>query len=536
MKRIKIFSFFLLCLIISSGLTGCYLPLIKKEVTVPLFEKDETTVLQTALAKYQNAKIIEFSAKSSLEIESKGQDLSFINKNNFSQLYSFLDRYSPNVLGIDNSGLMPETKSSPAAIPQKITIDYDVDVQGDLSDPNNVKTKLQAKITVKMEGMSFDLAFDVVGIANDAYIRLTTIPEPLTAFLDQSGIEFKNVWWKLSQKDIDDIGDDLALSDDDSKKIQEALNKEEKLNENLKKALSQCHNLNFKSRERDTVINDKKHYNYLMEIDKKGFEKCAFSIMDVLDINKVEEDQADEFEGFGKTIDNALEALKENWINLQINKKTLEPKRFDSLFIFESDNASIGSQAEKATVKLKVNGEIKSLGQAVYIEAPQNAKSMKEEIGKQLEDARSKARDAKRISDAKQMAVITSLYLMENDKCPENIETINRENYSPFSYPAPSDASVCPLDASYRYHSDGKKCFIDFCLEGQAGSTQAGWNYIDEEGIILTLSDQDNDGLSDEEEKKYGSDPNKPDTDNDGYNDGSEVRNGYNPNGSGKLK
>ncbi len=72
-------------------------------------------------------------------------------------------------------------------------------------------------------------------------------------------------------------------------------------------------------------------------------------------------------------------------------------------------------------------------------------------------------------------------------------------------------------------------------------------------------TDQDLDGLSDEEEKKLGTNPSNPDTDSDGlldsdevnifhtnplkadtdtdgFKDGAEVRSGYNPLGSGKLK
>lgn len=49
------------------------------------------------------------------------------------------------------------------------------------------------------------------------------------------------------------------------------------------------------------------------------------------------------------------------------------------------------------------------------------------------------------------------------------------------------------------------------------------------------LQDTDNDGLSDDNEAKYGCDLNNPDTDGDGYLDGDEVKNGYNPNGEGKL-
>lgn len=53
--------------------------------------------------------------------------------------------------------------------------------------------------------------------------------------------------------------------------------------------------------------------------------------------------------------------------------------------------------------------------------------------------------------------------------------------------------------------------------------------------IIPVTIDSDNDGLTDNEETQYGTDPKNPDTDGDGYKDGDEVKNGYNPAGPGKL-
>ncbi|EKD43237.1 MAG: hypothetical protein ACD_72C00398G0002 [uncultured bacterium] len=50
-------------------------------------------------------------------------------------------------------------------------------------------------------------------------------------------------------------------------------------------------------------------------------------------------------------------------------------------------------------------------------------------------------------------------------------------------------------------------------------------------------SDTDSDGLTDSTEVNiYKTNPLKADTDGDGYPDGEEVRRGYNPSGSGKLK
>lgn len=44
-----------------------------------------------------------------------------------------------------------------------------------------------------------------------------------------------------------------------------------------------------------------------------------------------------------------------------------------------------------------------------------------------------------------------------------------------------------------------------------------------------TSVDTDHDGLTDAQERVYGTDPHNPDTDGDGYKDGEEVKNGYSP-------
>ncbi len=51
----------------------------------------------------------------------------------------------------------------------------------------------------------------------------------------------------------------------------------------------------------------------------------------------------------------------------------------------------------------------------------------------------------------------------------------------------------------------------------------------------LSKIDTDGDGLSDQAEADYGTDPRRADTDGDGYRDKEEIENGYNPAGPGKL-
>lgn len=48
-------------------------------------------------------------------------------------------------------------------------------------------------------------------------------------------------------------------------------------------------------------------------------------------------------------------------------------------------------------------------------------------------------------------------------------------------------------------------------------------------------ADPDGDALTNQEEAKYGTDPNNPDSDGDTFKDGAEVEKGFNPLGAGKL-
>lgn len=49
----------------------------------------------------------------------------------------------------------------------------------------------------------------------------------------------------------------------------------------------------------------------------------------------------------------------------------------------------------------------------------------------------------------------------------------------------------------------------------------------------VLLLDNDGDGLTDEMENRFGTDPNNPDSDNDGFSDSQEIANNYNPLGEG---
>lgn len=63
-----------------------------------------------------------------------------------------------------------------------------------------------------------------------------------------------------------------------------------------------------------------------------------------------------------------------------------------------------------------------------------------------------------------------------------------------------------------------------------------GEQFLQDSGFSEGLGiDGDKDGLNDDKESRYGSDPIKPDSDGDGFKDGEEVNRGFNPAGPGRL-
>jgi len=120
----------------------------------------------------------------------------------------------------------------------------------------------------------------------------------------------------------------------------------------------------------------------------------------------------------------------------------------------------------------------------------------------------------------------------------KDTKRISISRFMEFNIIQSSDDSLKPIK-TIRFNDDGN------IIEGQkekSASQEEPKNQLTtnapektREKMIDSMSDLDNDGLTHEEEVKYGTNPNIPDTDGDGYPDGDEVANGYNPNGSGLL-
>ena len=111
---------------------------------------------------------------------------------------------------------------------------------------------------------------------------------------------------------------------------------------------------------------------------------------------------------------------------------------------------------------------------------------------------------------------------------PSSVSSTTNEAASNPTYVSelPGLASTTPPDAAISSSSP----IIDTDNDGLTDEEEKVY------GTNPAAIDTDNDGLSDYEEVKiYHTNPLLPDTDGDGHLDGVEVKNGYNPNGAGKM-
>lgn len=108
-----------------------------------------------------------------------------------------------------------------------------------------------------------------------------------------------------------------------------------------------------------------------------------------------------------------------------------------------------------------------------------------------LQGARGRARDAKRVSDIRQIQVALELYYNDYNEYPESITgTIGRDDniYMMFvpNAPTPADGDCDNISNAFLYtaHDSNNSYTLSFCLGNDTGSLQAGINNAIPNGII----------------------------------------------------
>jgi len=558
------------------GLSGCHVPVIDKEVTIPFFEKTGEKSYILSMEAMKQMKSYAFNGSFDISVDLNSEEFGFLDDKAKDNILALINEGSPKVLGIDN--VSEENVLSPvpmlANFPDKITISYKLKGKTDKTDDNNPKIENNVQFTFDIGGMKFDMESDVKIVDNVIYIRFLKVPFFVDSLLANMDFSLGNDWWKIDLTKLSNLAGNVpsnfgALLDENNvnkEKIKEANNKIFDLaKDNLV--------VNIEERLRDEKIDGEKHYHYKSTVNIQNIIKLASSLSDISYENNNGENQNSEiqkemFDEFGEKAKDLSNSMTKSDIDFWINKKTFNLRK--TVFDFSFDVSKIQTNKETAFANsglINVNGtfEYYDIGTKMSIEAPENSEEFFSLLMDKLEKGRIKSRDARRVSDAKQIQTALELYYNDNGKFPNELKGLLIGGGDGFDYgmsfggsylfDLPSDSkpnSECGEDYEYNYSliNEGNNYDLSFCLEDISGKYQKGVNTVssmissssrlsfqeaqgDFQGAML---DSDGDGLNDfEEEMVYFTDVDDPDTDKDGFSDGDEVKNGYNPNGNGKL-
>lgn len=453
-------------LIMSVSLSGCHIPILNKEVTMPFFEKKPEEVISLMIDKMQDIKTVKYKSDIAVKMhidpaKMEISSLSFLNSNANPQVLgesvsasgkASLNNIEYGVLPAPNAGNnmnMPMFGSGP------MDIKYNISLSGatDQTDKINQQGETKFNLNLDFGGMEIKMNGEVKFIDQKIYFKIGQLPFPLSLIAGQ----FANQWYELDIEKMQELQEfgEIDLDDFDFAENKERL---EKLEQKINKSIKDYKIINFDKRLKDEKIDNKKCYRYQVSLNKNNLDKLVKEFIKI---------------------------FKEEFIDIK-SKKIAGQGALDEIFNDPKFNSFLQKLSD---IIKKAEGEIWIDKKDFYLCKAKFDFNM----------------DFSGIE-------------FDGEKMPNgalNINISGNLQYSDFNKPIKIEA---PKDC---------KNLIDE-IEKMIPKPIA--NKIDS-----SKNDSDNDGLTDEDEKIYGTDPKNPDTDSDGYSDGDEVKNGYNPNGEGKL-
>lgn len=396
----------------------------------------------------------------------------------------------------------------------------------------------------------FSLGTEMRSINKDFYAKLSKAPNLM--IFDLSA--FENQWIKIDGKDITAQQEKNKLT---SAQIDQ-----------LKKTFVQDKVISIVANLPAEKIDGVNTYHYKYAVNKEGLRKYIIDVDKIVSTSTMLTGQ--KLADFNKEMDNLVAPEGEIWIG----KSDYLPYKISSNIVINETETS------KVSGKVGIVLSAKNFNKPVQVDVPSPVKTTEEimagfmggfgatpglnasstlinqESSDNLDINSARWRDTKRISDVKKIQTALEMYYNDNGDYPPQasstsfasggqIAGANGVYLRAVPTPPVSADGNCGFATDYTYTyigrapaSPGYK--IEYCLGESVSGIPAGQNFASPSGISggaypVSNLDSDKDGLTDDQEKIYGTNPLNPDTDGDGYSDGAEVKGGYNPNGPGKL-
>ena len=377
------------------------------------------------------------------------------------------------------------------------------DGQADESDADNIKGSFNAKpeIAIATEGGSEDISFDFsmksfgkIG-EETAYLKLNDFDLGMAGMIfGEMIVPYKDKWYSLNMKELrKESGSPLENSDLDF----------EKMIEEIKDLLKKYEMIQFQKDLGDTKINDQEVYHYQVGIDSEA------------------------------ALDFYVELLKTSpFLASEITNNELENIETE----LEENREEILVVLNEILTNVEIEVWIGKENKMIYRIAMSG--KFDEEFMKRMEEKMEKIEEDKySSSDIYNKLLFTNVAMADWTTPPSSSPSSVPISYKSQPFDMSFDVSITmsnfnqPISISRPEKSEDLMKVLE---EAMAGFMNVGIN--PSTVSINPNNDSDQDGLNDEMETIYGTDPNNPDTDGDGFSDGNEVSRGYDPLLPGEAK
>ncbi|MEA2089007.1 MAG: hypothetical protein U9O55_04195 [Patescibacteria group bacterium] len=463
MRKKLFLSIFLFTLTI--GLSGCYVPFLKKEITIPFFEKKPEKAISLMMDKMSDLKTVKYKTNIAVKMrmdpsKMENSPLSFLNNG-----------AKPKVLGksvsaFDDMGILPipdNNMNMPILGDGPTDFKYNIFLSGasDNRDKNNLKNETEFDFNFDIGGMAMSVKGETKVVDKKIYFKINQLPILVAPMFG----EFSNKWYELDIEELQEFQKQKmekagVETDSESFDFEKNSKKIKELAKKINKLIKDNELISVDKRLKDEKIDNKKCYHYQTSVNKNNLDKFIKGFIKIIGQTFIEEkidnekfDEVINNPKFNSFINNLYEIIQTTKIEFWIDKKDFYLRK--SKFNFQLDFAKIEVNKQKMPkdfANVEISGDLlySDFNKPLNIVPPVDPKSLIEEIK------------------------------LEMGKIGQVI---------------------------FKQPGIPKKDFID----------------------------TDNDGLTDEEEKFYGTSIISPDTDGDGYSDYDEIQNNYNPLGQGKL-
>ena len=197
-------------------LSGCHLPLINKEVTLPFFEKKPDITLEKMISNMAGVKTI--NSKTDVTISFNFNTLSRLpdaNKEKISRFFGSLDQNRTRVLGIDNYSTSTDEDGLFYSFfkPGNYKININQTSQIDQTDKNIPRFNAESIFNITLPNESYKFAFAAKGVDNKNYFQIKELPSFVEAIMSnflESGTSTLGLkdWWVLDNKEMERIAEE----------------------------------------------------------------------------------------------------------------------------------------------------------------------------------------------------------------------------------------------------------------------------------------------------------------------------------------